>query len=364
MACAAAAGAATVVEETAQAQVPEEKVKFYKNFFANVLDVKVPAKLEVLLAVLEGSGYTVLAEDEWGLIKGDLHPFVIPLARKGDFDDDANFEVAGLMMRSATGAKLRPDEYHVVRQCPRVSQRVALMSMEADAYIMKRAEEAHFRKEVQDLPVIEATKDVYDVRFKGSDRDALDKWLLLEVGPFPDVYMNLAQSHLNKEDPKTALVIADTMRDTFGTTWGFAHAFVGQLLKDHFKAQEEVEDRDMEATHCIQRCFTTNLPLWTLMDENGSVEDLLSEADVPAITDMEALRWFYTKRSTDDQRRAVRTFSITESSATLAKAQALMDTSCCGGKTFKELRPQLRDLYEEVPGTDELVALFDYIAEL
>ena len=43
----------------------------------------------------------------------------------------------------------------------------------------------------------------YEVRFKGQDRTALDKWLLLEasdgysffisqVGAFPDVYENLA----------------------------------------------------------------------------------------------------------------------------------------------------------------------------
>ncbi|CAJ1440166.1 unnamed protein product, partial [Effrenium voratum] len=114
-------------------------------------------------------------------------------------------------------------------------------------YIVKEAEEATFRREKQDVPIIEATKDVYDVRFEGNDRTALDKWLLLEVGGFPDVYKNLAMDHINSGDAMTGLVIADTMRETFGFTWAFPHAYVSTLLNTYFNGKKEMEDRQIEA---------------------------------------------------------------------------------------------------------------------
>merc|ERR1712023_562870 len=127
----------------------------------------------------------------------------------------------------------------------------------------KRAEEAVFNNDLKDLPVIEATKDVYEVKFKGTDRNALNRWLLLQVGAFPDVYEDLIQENIDKGEAKTALVIADTMRDAFGTQWGFPHAFCCRVLRDHFQGKGELENRDIEADHCAMRCFTSGYPLWT-----------------------------------------------------------------------------------------------------
>ncbi|CAE8641044.1 unnamed protein product, partial [Polarella glacialis] len=223
--------------------------------------VKVPKKLEVFLSVLQASDFSILGRDEWKTIGGDLHPFIIPVATIGALDDD--LQVVGLMIREPNGATLRPDAYQVVSQRPRKSKYVEFISKDVDKYIMRRAEEATFRKEKEDLPIVEATSDVYDVRFTGKDRTALDKWLLLEVGPFPDVYKNLAVEHINKGDPKSGLVVADTMRETFGTSWAFPHAFVSWVMKNHF-GKNELEDREVEAGHCAMMCFTSGYPLWTL----------------------------------------------------------------------------------------------------
>lgn len=218
--------------------------------------------------------------------------------------------------------------------------------------------EATFRNEKQDLPIIEITRDVYDVRFKGEDRNALDKWLLLEVGAFPDVYKNLALEHISNGDAMTGLVIADTMRETFGYTWAFPHAFVSELLNTHFNGKKEMENRTIEGNHVAQQCFTSGYPLWTLEDDTEeTLNGLLGAAQMPQLGSIASLRVFYLKRSTDDQRRAVRTGSISEGCVAVSKAQALMDAVVCGHQSYNGIRDELNMLYEEVPGCEPLSAM-------
>lgn len=337
-----------------------EKLAYVKGLFSNVLSVQKPRKLDIFLGVVQGSGYTILGKDEWRDIGGDIHPFIMPLARKGEGDDT---EVLGLLVRAPNGSYLAPDEYQVVTQSPLKSWRVNLISTDMNKYIMKRAEEAAYEGRDKDKSVIEATRDSYKVRFDGSSRTGLDKWLLLEVGAFPDVYRNLAQEHIEGGDPKTGLVIADTMRDAFGTNWGFPHAYVGRVLNQYFNGENGTDNRKTEAEHSVYRCFQSGYPLWTLEDADGSIESLLNEAKMARLTDLDALRIFYIKRWTDDQRSAVRTGNISEGCAALAKAQALMDAVCCGHKSFNRIRAELRDTYDEVPGCDHLVEMIEYFRQ-
>lgn len=350
------------VTDTTAGIVAPEKMAYLKEIFLDVLETRrVPSQLEVFLTVAQNSGYTILARDEWKTIGGQVHPFLCPLAVKGDGDD---LEVFGLLVREPNGAPLAPESYAVVSQKPRRSFVVHLIATDAEKYIMKRAEEATFENEKKDLPIIEATKDLYDVRFKGTDRNALDRWLLLNVGAFPDVYYHLIEEHIADGDAKTGLVIADTMRDTFGATWAFPHAQCCRILRKHFNfGKAELENRDLEADHCAVRCFTSGLPLWSLEEDGDSLYDLLCEAKMPNLGSVDSLRVFYLKRVTDEQRAAVRTGSISAGQATMAKAQALLDAVCCGHKTYQEVRVQLRELYEEVPGCDGLVNMIEYFGQ-
>jgi hypothetical protein len=358
---AAGTRAAALVQEVSPdtADVSAEKMDYVKGLCKNVLGVRLPTKLQVFLEVIQGSGYDVLGKDEWRSIGGDLHPLLLPLAKRGSDDET---EVMGLLVRKPNGSAIRPDEYLVVSQLPRKSKNVILIALDMERYIMKRAEEANFRKEKQDLPVIEATKDCYEVRFAGGDRTALDKWLLLEVGAFPSVYKNLAVEQLDGPDKMSGLVIAETMRDTFGTSWGFPHAFLCRTLRDHFNGKGFFEKRELEADHCAQRCFTTGYPLWTL-DDGDSMESLLLEAKMPKLGDMDSLRVFFLKRATDDQRVALRTKQISLGCVALAKAQALMDAVCCDHKSYNGIRQEIRDLYDEVPGCEGLVDMIDYFKQ-
>lgn len=352
-------GARMAAVATEHETVVEVKVQYLESVFRDVLGVSVPRKLGVFLSVLQASGCHILGRDEWRMVGGDLHPFILPMATLGALDDD--IEVVGLLIRTPTGSALSPDMFQVVKQAPRKSWAVRLLATDMEKWIMKRAEEANFRKEQQDRPVIEATKDAYKVRFSGSDQTALDKWLLLEVGAFPEVYRNLAEGQLAKGDAKSALCIADTMRDAFGTLWGFPHAYLCRVLRDHFNGKRE-ESREAEAEHSAVRCFKTGYPLWTLQEEDGDLQLLLNEAKMFRLGDVNALRAFYMKRTTDDQRAAVRTGSTTSGCATVAKAQALMDAVCCGHKSYNSIRKELSELYDEVPGCEslcEMIAHFE-----
>ncbi|CAJ1423138.1 unnamed protein product [Effrenium voratum] len=110
--------AASVTE--AATEVAPAKVKALKSLISDVLEARAPQQLETFLQVLQASGYTVLGKDDWNEIGGDLHPFLLPVATKGDFDDD--LDVTALLIRSPTGQQLRPDEWQVRRvRCRRVT---------------------------------------------------------------------------------------------------------------------------------------------------------------------------------------------------------------------------------------------------
>lgn len=356
---------APVKEKAVSTSVSREKVDHVKAMLKDVLEVDVPTILDVFLGVAQFSGFNILGPGEWKKIGGDLLPLVLPIATRGNFDDD--LEVLGFLIRTPNGAKLDPEDYQVVVQRPRKSKFVDLVSLDMNRYIKKRAEEAFFRKSKQDEPIIELTKTMYSVRFSGKDRTALDKWLLAEIGAFPDVYKNLALEHITVfNDPKTGLIIADTMRDKFGASWAFAHVFLGNVLKEYFGNVEwtnkegEKKTRLQEAVHSFRCAFQGGFPLWSMDVGTPDLAQLLYEAQLPTIGSLESLRVFFMKRSADDQRSAVRTGTISLGCAAVAKAQALMDAAVCTGGTYRGVRKQMRDFYEEVPGCEPLVNMIDY----
>jgi len=318
---------------------------------------KVPKKLETFLNVLQADGYTILGEDEWKDL-GDLHPFLMPVATSGDGD---TIDVVGLSLRTPNGQKLRPDDYQVVTQKSRKTWKLSLMAVSMEKWISKRAEEANFNRQEKDEGVVEAVKDTYDFKFTGASRNALDKFLLLQVGAFPDIYRQLAQERIDAGDAKSGLVIADSMRDAFGTQWAFPHSYICKILRTHFDGKEASGDvdRGMEADHSAERCFKTGYPLWSLAEEDD-LEDLLKEANMPRLNNVADLRVFYLKRVTDDQRAAVKVGDLSDGCATVAKAQALMDAVCCGHKSYSGIRQELHDMYDEVPGCEPLVDMIRY----
>ncbi|CAK0905629.1 unnamed protein product [Prorocentrum cordatum] len=346
--CAITAQRATTLAEPPVAAVDSAKLEYHRKMFNDVLCVRVPRKLEVFLNVLQASGFTVLGKDDWrGL--GDLHPFMMPIATRGEGDDA---DVVGLLLRTPNGQALQPDEYQVVSQKPRKTWKLVLWSLTMDKWIAKRAEEAKFENSEQDQGVLEAVKDAYDFKFKGGDRSSLNKWLLLQVGAFPDVYRQLADELLLRGDPKSALSVADTMRDAFGTQWAFPHSYQCGILRNHYNQPDSDDperrtDRNMEADHSAERCFKTGYPLWSLAEEDD-LEFLLGEAKMPRLEDMDSLRVFYLGRVVNDQRAAVRTGDISEGCATLAKAgerplRARSACRECGSKAPQHVINQQRE---------------------
>lgn len=345
-------------------QVAQSTVDAVKSIFSDVLNAKAPEKLDIFLNVLESSGWDILGKDEWKTLDGDLHPFILPLGKRGAGED---LEVVGLLVREPNGKKFQHTrEMMVVSQQLVKGPYVKLLAKEIDKYIAKRSEEAYFNKEKKDLDIIESTKDVYDISFKGADRRSLEKWLLLEVGPFPDVHESLLEAFIEQDDAVSALVVADTMRSVYGTSWCFPHQTVSHQLRTHFDGQNGTEDRTKEAANCAQQCFTSGYALWTLSADllaKEPLEDLLIAANMPKVPDMDTLRVFYLRRVSDDQRTAVRTGNISLGIAALAKAQALMDGVVCGHKTFNTARDELSNIYDEVPGYEDLVDFILYFKQ-
>jgi hypothetical protein len=282
----------------------------------------------------------------------------MPIATRGEGDD---LETIGLLVRGVQGGKIPPEEFLVVSQKAKKTLRVKYVAPDMEKYIARRAEELNFEQEEKDTGVLEMVKDAYDMQFTGQDRNALNKWLLLKIGAFPDVYEQLKQEHIENGDYKSALVISDAVRDAFGTSWSFPHSDMCKMLRRYFDGEKVGDDinREEEADHSAVRCFKTGYPLWTLA-EDDDLADLLLEAKMPKMKDINDARVFFLGRVVDDQRAAVRTGELSLGCAALAKAQALMDAVNCGHKSYKAVRAELRDLYSEIPGCEPVEDMISY----
>merc|ERR1712106_598122 len=106
----------------------------------------------------------------------------------------------------------------------------------------------------------------------------LDKYILLRVGPFPDLYETMSREHVGRNSEESALIAAETANGKF-TGFGSAFASYARLLSSLPNRMEETRDA---ARVCIR------LPLFTMgmtLEEFADVSKLAKLADKNASTD-------------------------------------------------------------------------------
>jgi len=174
----------------------------------------------------------------------------------------------------------------------------------------------------------------------------VDKYLSLRVGPFPDVYYNLALSH---KETTTRLIAAEAANGKFGG-WGGSFRRYGRLL-------EMTGDRADEARDAVLVCF--NLPLYTVgMDD----ADFLEIARIAGIDGgFQGLRGFVDKlreKENSDMMKGSQN-SKSPQDAVLEKAGKLLDeTSLSDEFTWDSVRGELGALYREA-GKNEVASFVE-----
>jgi hypothetical protein len=162
----------------------------------------------------------------------------------------------------------------------------------------------------------------------------LERFLLIHVGPFPDVYEGLARFHLAKGDEQSGLVTCERAARVF-PGWGRAHVFHANVLSEL--------GRPAEARDAAR--FGLQMPLWTL----GGREAVQSLARVAGYVDESSLGKIY-RRLFEDRREGEIAEGKAPAQVALDRAAYLLDFGIAEGIKSAwddEIREELSELYRE-----------------
>lgn len=183
-----------------------------------------------------------------------------------------------------------------------------------------------------------------------SCRYGVDKFVLLRVGPFPDIYETLALGHAKKHDESSALISAEANNNKIS---GFASTFLF-----YAKLLNSFPNREEESRDAARMCLRMPLPSIGLTVDDFREVAILGQIAEPSDSDeavMAKLQAMYEKmreHETDDPRISGNNDMTPEQKA-LDKANYLLDTTALTGAKWSEIRPKLAEIYKSV-GRDDM----------
>ena len=176
----------------------------------------------------------------------------------------------------------------------------------------------------------------------------VDKYVLLRVGPFADLYQSMAKQHAAKGDEQSSLISAEACNSKLA---GFGSNFLyyAQLLSTFPNRQEEARDA---ARMCLR------LPLPTIgMDLEAFREvAVLSQAADPSDTTEEAmakLQTLYEKmREVESEENTGQADGKTLEQMAMDEANVILDRAVLQGQAWSEVRPLVAEKFRSVGRED------------
>jgi len=176
----------------------------------------------------------------------------------------------------------------------------------------------------------------------------VDKYVLLRVGPFPDIYSKLALGHAERGDESSSLIAAEASN---GKVSGFASTFLfyASLLNSFPNRSEEMRD-------AARMCLRMPLPSIGLSTkefrEVGIYGQIADECDSDEEV-MAKIQMMYEKmrdHENEDPRSANNDMSPEQKA--FDEANYLMDITALTGGNWSEIRPKLAEIYKSVGRED------------
>eukprot|EP00980_Cylindrotheca_fusiformis_P014763 scaffold4025_cov106-Cylindrotheca_fusiformis.AAC.5 len=175
----------------------------------------------------------------------------------------------------------------------------------------------------------------------------VDKYVLLRVGPFPDIYESLALGHAKKGDESSSLISAEAANSKIS---GFASTFLfyARLLATF-------PNRDEESRDAARICLRMPLPSIGLSDDDfrevailGQLADE-SDSDVEVFAKMQRM---YEKIRESEQEDPTSSHGKTPEQMAFDEANYILDTVALTGGKWSDVRPQLAEIYKSVGRND------------
>lgn len=321
----------------------------------------------------------------------DLHPLLVPIAKS---ETTGHFVCA--LRRTSTG-ETTADTTTSTTPLPLVEGGVGLpgmrlLSLHSEQYMRRMAAEADAADAANQHDVLNLYNDglgTMDTQLSEADAEldnpyepgavaklgyGPDKYTLLRVGPFPDLYETMANQHAGRGDESSSLIAAEASNGKFAG-FGSTFAFYAQLLASFPNRRDEARDAArvclrlplssvaLTATGLAEvsryACLTTSSA--TMEDNEDSLEVALRELDA-----------FYekVKAHEKEQEGSATAGGANDSGKTaeqlaLDEANYLMDkTSLSCGKTedgrvaWSSIRKELGDIYAKA-GQDDMAVFVD-----
>jgi hypothetical protein len=177
-----------------------------------------------------------------------------------------------------------------------------------------------------------------------SYRYGVDKYVLLRVGPFQDIYEKLALGHAEKGDESSALISAEAAN---GKISGFASTFrfYARLLSTFPNREEETRD-------AARMCLRLPLPSIGLDTEDFREVAMLGQIAEESDSDEEAiakLQRMYEKIRAHEQEEDPRSAGAkTPEQQANDEATYLLDSVALSGGSWKDVRPKVAKIYADV----------------
>uniref|UniRef100_A0A7R9ZLM0 Uncharacterized protein n=1 Tax=Craspedostauros australis TaxID=1486917 RepID=A0A7R9ZLM0_9STRA len=181
----------------------------------------------------------------------------------------------------------------------------------------------------------------------------VDKYVLLKVGPFSDIYESLALGHAKGGDESSSLISAEAANGKM-TGFGSTFRFYARLLRSFPNREEEARD-------AARMCLRLPLPsIGMEMDDFREVavlgqlaEDADSDDDVRS--KLQSMYQSYVDHEKDDPHASQ---GKTPESMAIDEANYLIDTTALKGGEWKEIRSDLAKIYSSV-GYNEMAKFVD-----
>ena len=190
----------------------------------------------------------------------------------------------------------------------------------------------------------------------------VDKYVLLRVGPFPDLYGRMSQQHADKGDEQSSLIACEAANNKlagFGSTF----RFYAQTLSK-FPGREE------EARDAARMCLRLPLPTIGLSyDDFKEVAVLGQIAEESDSTDvaLQKLKDLYEKMREAESEQESDPFNQqgrTPEEAAIEEANHVLNMAVLEGNTeWSKLRPELAKRFREI-GRDDMATFVDIAAVL
>ncbi len=295
-----------VIVSSASTDSAVPDVKEYERYLKDVARVKTPMCLQALLLALVRGGEVGAAPNE----RSNLHPFLIPLSK-----NEATGATTGLL-RWPTAPETM--DLPIARTIPG-SLSLSLVAPSAISHVSRVHATADYAGNNTYAAELRALAPAAELTAGAAERSGmpLERYIVLHVGYFPDVYRDLAEFHLAKDDVPSALVTCERANTLF-PGWASPHVYHARLLQRLGRA--------MEARDSAR--FALQMPLWT-MGGAGVVQDM---GRLAGYQDDESLRKIYQRLFEDKREKDIAEGKAPEQVA-LDRAAYYLDWATARGVT-------------------------------